>query len=144
MGGGKSHKKRDGGSELFPDAKAVIAGDKDDDWLQSHEEGQLAVDVFENDKEIMVKSPIAGVKSEDLEVFVHNDMLTIRGKRREERGREGVKYMVRECHWGAFSRSIILPTEVDPDNIAAELKDGVLTVRMLKVDRSRKISVKSI
>ena len=109
-----------------------------------NEDGQLSVDVYSTDKEIVMRSTIAGVKPKDLEVFVHNDMLTVRGKRQEESVEEGSTYLVRECHWGSFSRSIILPAEVDADNISAELKDGVLTVRMPRVERNRKISVKKL
>jgi HSP20 family protein len=106
------------------------------------DEGQLAVDVMETDTEIVLRAAIAAVKPEDIEVFVANDMLTVRGARKEMREERGGAYLVRECHWGSFSRSVILPSEVDADRISAELKNGVLTVRMPKVHRSRKIAVK--
>ncbi len=125
---------------LFPgtgDASAT------QETLISADEGRLAVDVFETEHELIIKSAIAGVRTEHLEVFVHNDMLTLRGQRKEE-VEPGAVALVRECHWGSFSRSIILPTEIDADHISAALKDGVLTVRLPKVERSRKISVKAI
>lgn len=108
----------------------------------SREEGQLAIDVMETETEIILRSAIAAVRPEDLEVFVNNDMLTVRGTRATtSEGHEG-DYLVRECHWGAFSRSIILPAEIDADRISAELKNGILSVRMPKTHRSRKIAVK--
>lgn len=116
----------------------------DDGWLSDHEEGRLAVDVSETDHEIIVASPIAGVRPEDLEVFVHNDMLTIRGTRTHESEVKEGRRLVRECHWGSFSRSIILPAEIDAERISATLKNGVLTIRMPKVERSKKISVKEL
>ena len=131
---------------LFPEAaqkKGSASEPNDAHWLSSSEEGRLAVDVHETDTEIVIKTAIAAVKPENLEVFVHNDMLTIRGIRHDDEV-SGGRTLVRECHWGAFSRSIILPTEVDADRIGATLKDGVLIVRMPKTDRSRRIAVRGL
>src|SRR5688572_20930391 len=100
---------------LFPEAPHLAAirsegAPAEERWMEDHEDGRLAVDVLENDKELVITSAIAGVKPENLEVFVHNDMLTIRGKRHADTQVEtGAKYLVRECHWGSFSRSVILP-----------------------------------
>ncbi|MEY4744835.1 MAG: hypothetical protein RL272_780 [Candidatus Parcubacteria bacterium] len=133
---------------LFPEAAHLATvrtaeSPAEDRWLESQEDGRLAVDVLENDKELVITSAIAGVKPENLEVFVHNDMLTIRGKRHADSETEaGAKYLVRECHWGSFSRSVILPMEIDVDAIAATIKDGVLVVRMPKTHRSKRISVR--
>jgi HSP20 family protein len=112
-------------------------------WNDGPDEGQLAVDVCETDDEIVLRSAIAGVNRDDLDVFLHNDMLTVRGERHAEE-EPGAKYLVQECHWGRFSRSVILPADIDPEGIVATLKDGVLTVRMPKVERSKKISVSEI
>jgi HSP20 family protein len=124
---------------LPPVAPQAPAGDP---WALDHSEGQLAVDVYETESEVIIKSAIAGVKPEDLEVFVHNDMLTIRGTRPPECSEHGARHLVRECHWGSFSRSLILPSEIDAENIGAELKNGVLTVRLPKIERSKKIQIK--
>lgn len=108
-------------------------------WLPN-DEGQLAVDVYDGDDEIVIRSAIAGVSPEDLEVILHNDMLTVRGRREavEPAGRP----LLRECHWGSFSRSLILPTEIDAENITATINDGVLLVRLPKILRSRRIAVR--
>lgn len=113
-------------------------------WMQTNEEGWLAVDVIDGDKDVTVRSAIAGVKPENLDVVVHNDVLTIRGNRAEERRETRGRYVVKECHWGMFSRSIILPSEVDSDHINATIKNGVLTITLPKIERSRKIAVKKI
>ena len=123
---------------LFPDRPERA----DAAFFGSREEGQLAVDVLETETEIILRSAIAAVKPEDLEVFVNNDMLTVRGTRTKVADEHGGSYLVRECHWGSFSRSVILPGEVDADRISAELKNGILTVRMPRTHRSRKIAVK--
>jgi HSP20 family protein len=112
-------------------------------WIPEHEEGQLAVDVCETEDEIILKSAIAGVTQNDLEVFLHNDMLTVRGVRHTDHD-SGARWLVQECHWGPFSRSIILPADIDSEGISAILKDGVLTVRLPKIERSKKIKIKEL
>ena len=113
-------------------------------WLpaDNYEEGQLSIDVYETDKNIIVKSTIAGAKPEDLDITIDNDMLTIRGERRDECDEEGRDYLYRECYWGSFSRSVILPTEVDAKKIEAELENGVLTIVLKKITKSNKVGIK--
>ena len=112
------------------------------DWLDENYEGQLSVDVYSTDKEIVIKSTIAGVQTEDIDISVNNDMLTIRGQRQNEADAKLEEYYYQECYWGSFSRSIILPVEVDSDKVAASLKNGVLTIRLPKVRKTKNISVK--
>lgn len=126
---------RDNDLLLFPDAP------NGDAFLMPAEE-QLSVDVLETDKEVVLKTAIAGVRPEDVEVFVNGDMLTVRGTRKEQHSEEGASYLVRECRWGSFSRSVILPTDVDADRIEADMKHGMLTVRMPKLHRSKRIEVR--
>lgn len=132
---------------LFPEAANVSSvpaaeARAEDGWFND-DEGRLAIDISETEKEIVILSPIAGVKPENLEVFMHNDMLTIRGNRHADLGVvPGGKHLVRECHWGAFSRSVILPIEIDADAITATIRDGVLTVTLPKTERSRRIAVR--
>lgn len=113
----------------------------DASWF-SENEGQLSVDVMETSREIIVKSAIAGVNAEDLDITLHEDTLTIRGSRAEEisETKRG-KIHVQECHWGAFSRSIILPSHVDPNAVDAVLKKGVLTIRLKKTETDKPISI---
>ena len=112
-------------------------------WLEQNfeeTEGQLAVDVFQNDKEIVVKSTIAGAKPEDLKISLHNDLLVIKGERHVQEEVSEDNYLFRECYWGSFSRSIILPAEVDSRRVQAEIENGVLTITLPKI-RSEKIRV---
>lgn len=105
-------------------------------------EGQLTVDVYQDGDTIVVQSTVAGVKSEDVEVSITSESVAIRGKRERAREVEEKDYFYQECFWGSFSRSIILPYEVDPDKSTATIKDGVLTVKMPKLNRQKAKKVK--
>jgi HSP20 family protein len=111
--------------------------------LESNE-GQLTIDVYQTDSDIVIKSTIAGVKPEDLDVSINNDMLTIRGERKNEEQVMEENYYYQECYWGSFSRSVILPIDVVADKIEASMKNGILTVRMPKAEsnKSKKIQVR--
>lgn len=107
-------------------------------------EGQLTIDVYQNPKEIVIESAIAGVKPEDIDVNVSGDSVTIKGERHRVEEVKDEDYFYQECYWGRFSRSIILPQEVDPDGATVNFKNGILTVRLPKIERSssKKIKVK--
>lgn len=108
------------------------------DWDDKLEEGQLAVDIFDTNQEIVLVSTMAGVEPENLEVMIHNDLLTIRGLRRSpgehflHRG-EVIEFFHNECFWGRFSRTIVLPHDVKSELTVATLQNGVLMVRLPKV-----------
>lgn len=116
-------------------------GDKS--WLEEaeNEEGQLTIDVYQNPNEIIIKSTVAGVKPEDIDISFTNDMITIRGKRRKDEEVTTEDYYYQELYWGAFSRSVILPVEVDADRAKADIKNGILTI---KLPKSEKIKTKKI
>ena len=116
----------------------------EDHWLAEDLEGQLSVDVYQKGDAIVVKSTIAGVEPEDLEIFLNRDMLTVKGKREHAESVQQGEYFVRECYWGKFSRTIILPSDVKSEDAKATLKDGVLTIVMPKAQHSRTIPVKLI
>lgn len=109
-------------------------------------EGQLAIDVYQTPEEIVVESTIAGVKLPDIDIDVSSEKVTIRGERHRDSKIQGHDYFWQECFWGKFSRSIILPEEIDPDKAHFTLKRGVLTIYLPKIhkDRVRKISGKEI
>jgi len=112
-------------------------------WLdEDYEEGQLSIDVFQNSGNIIVKSTMAGVKPEDIDISLDNDMLTIRGKRAMETKVRDEDYLYRECYWGNFSRSIILPVDVLAEKIEATLENGVLTVVLPKAKHSKQVLIK--
>jgi len=113
------------------------------EWLGGdYDEGQLSIDVFQTPNTIVVKSTIAGVKPSDIDVSINNDMLTIRGKREIQERIAEENYLIKECYWGGFSRSIILPVEVDAEKVEASLDNGVLTITLTKAKSAKQISVK--
>jgi HSP20 family protein len=117
--------------------------DSQEEWIEEDfEEGQLSIDVYQTAKDIVVKSTIAGVRSEDIDISINNDMLTIRGKRHMDKQIPDDNYLYRECYWGSFSRSIILPVEVQQEKIDASLENGVLTVTLPKARVTKQISIK--
>lgn len=107
-------------------------------------EGQLTIDVYQTENDIVIKSTIAGVKPEDLDVTINNDMVTIKGERQNEERVESGNYYYQECYWGSFSRSVLLPVDVIPEKADAALKNGILTIRLPKADttKTKKIQVR--
>lgn len=117
-------------------------GGEDHTWLAKDYEGQLSVDVYHTEKEIVVCSTMAGVRPEDLNIIVNNDLLTIRGKRESEPNINPSDYLYRECYWGGFSRTLVLPQDVKTERIKATLKNGLLTIVLPKALQNANIKVK--
>ena len=134
--------------EILQDEFLDEAANTSDEWMGEEEfEGQLAVDVYQTKDSVVVKAPIAVVRPDDIDIAISEDVMTIRGDRKEETIIEKEHYYVQECFWGSFSRSIILPTSTIAEKANATLKDGVLTVTVPKVvqeDKVKKIKVKPV
>lgn len=122
-------------------------------WLDNEEVlepveeiGELSVDVYQTDNDIVIQSMIAGVRSEDLNISITREMVTIEGRRQKASEVEGDGYFMRELYWGAFARKILLPCEVEPSEAEAYEKNGLLTLRMPKIDKARtqKVKVRSL
>jgi HSP20 family protein len=105
-------------------------------------ENQLALDVYQTPNEIFIKADIAGVKPENLKISLHNDLLTIKCTKEENTTISEEDYFYKECSVGSFSRSIILPSEVNNHQVDATLENGVLTITLYKID-SNQIEVKT-
>lgn len=96
------------------------------------EEGELVVDVFQTPAEFVVQTTVAGVKAEDLDIAITEDMVTIRGKREREEKNSTADFICKECFWGSFSRKIVLPRQIDPQLANAVMHNGILTIRLPK------------
>ena len=124
-------------------AKTADTEDLTEKWFaEDFTDGQLLVDVYTNDHQVIIKAPMAGVDLKNLDISLDNDLLTIKGRREvDEEARVGA-YLYKECYWGSFSRSLVLPAEVDNKKIEAFLENGVLTVVLTKIGAPEKIAVK--
>ena len=107
------------------------------DWMSEEYEGQLAVDVYQTENDVVLKAPIAGVKPEDLEISITEEVINIKGKRQETSEATSENYFAQECYWGAFSRSYALPVAVDSEKASAGLKNGILTIKVPKLEKSK-------
>lgn len=123
--------------EIKP-SKEMEEGEINDDET----EGQLTIDVYQDGEDVVVQSTVAGVSDNDLDVHVTNESVTIRGERQKSEKIEDKDYFYQECFWGKFSRSVMLPVEVDPEKSTATVKNGVLTIRMPKMNRQKAKKVK--
>lgn len=106
------------------------------DWMEETE-GQLAIDVFQTDDEVILKAPIAGVKPEDLEISITDEVVNIKGERKEEMETKRENFLCQECYWGAFSRAYVLPVPVIGDKAHASLKNGILTIKIPKQEKTK-------
>jgi len=133
-------------AEEYEEEKIVsIKGDKinGNGWMEEeNEELELTVDVYQTPTDIILQTMVAGVKPEDLELTIARDIITIKGKREENRNIDEENYFIKELYWGKFSRTILLPQEVEPEEVEATEKHGLLTIKIQKVDKEKKTSVK--
>jgi HSP20 family protein len=112
-------------------------------WMKEEaEEAELTVDVYQTPHDIIIQAMVAGVKPEHLELTIARDMVTIKGKREESKVIEDDNFFVKELYWGTFSRTLLLPQEVEPEEAEATEKHGLLTIKLPKIDKEKKRSVK--
>ncbi len=107
--------------------------------------GTLAVDMYETDEAVVVKTAIPGVDPEDIDISVTGDTLTIKGETRAEEEVEEENYVCRERRYGAFSRSLTVPVAIEADKADAEFDDGILTLTLPKAEevKPKAIEVKA-
>jgi HSP20 family molecular chaperone IbpA len=106
------------------------------------EEGELTVDVYQTPDDIIIKTIVAGVRPDDLDISITRDMVTFRGSRVESGEVSENDYFHRELYWGSFSRTILLPQEIDVDGSEAVEKHGLLILKLPKLDKSRQTKLK--
>ena len=107
------------------------------DDVDNEPEGQLTIDVYQTSADIVIESAIAGVKPEDLDITVLNDSVAIKGRRHHESEVRDEDYFYQECYWGKFSRSVILPQEIDPETATVSFRNGILTIRLPKLNKKK-------
>lgn len=128
--------------QAVPDIKPEqeVVEPRQDDW-NLFEEGHLLVDMYDTRDAIVVRALVAGMEPDQIEISLHNDMLTIRGARRDQEDLFDDQYLIRECYWGTFSRSMIIPVPVQTDAIAATFKNGIVTITLPKADIDHSIPI---
>jgi HSP20 family protein len=116
------------------------------DWATEGEyEGQLPVDVYQTKDDVIIQSMIPGVEAADIDITIANDKVTIEGERKKQNAIRLEDYFYQECYWGSFSRSVVLPVDVDVDNVEAKMNNGILTVILPKAAKAkvRKVQITS-
>lgn len=132
-----------------------LPDDTEDDTILTEEEneeaalaapeegdGELVVDMYQTHNDIIIKAMVPGVRPEDLDISITRDMVTIKCKRETERTIQDGDYFHRELYWGSFSRSIVLPQEIEIDSAEAVEKHGLLMIRLPKVDKNRQAKIR--
>jgi HSP20 family protein len=115
---------------------------RDESWAAEEPQGELAVDIYQTPDAIVVKALVAGVQPTTIDISLTREMLTISGAREDEREVEEDNYFQRELYWGSFSRTILLPEEIDVDMAEASERHGILMIRLPKINKKRQTKLK--
>jgi HSP20 family protein len=99
------------------------------------------VDVSETESAFQIRAELPGVDKNDIKLSVEDGVLTISGRREQEKDETGIRYHRRERVSGSFARSFTLPDSVDEQKVAAEFKNGVLTVSLPKSEKAKPKSI---
>jgi HSP20 family protein len=111
-------------------------------WLAPLGAEALVVDMYETDQDVVVKSSVPGIKPEDIDITITGDTLTIKGETKTEEKVEKANYIRQERRYGAFSRSLTLPTTIVAEKAKAEFENGVLTLTLPKAEEVKPKTIK--
>lgn len=144
--GAVPEEERESARKLVPSKnEKALKSDAQEELISENEEGELAVDVYQTPDDLIIKTMVAGVRPEDLDIAITRDMVTIKGKREESHEVENEDFFHKELYWGSFSRTVLLPQEIDVESSEASEKHGLLIIKLPKIDKDRqtKLKVKS-
>lgn len=130
------------GAERHAHINTRLPGEGSERWQAEEPQGELAVDIYQTPDAIVVKALVAGVQPASIDISLTREMLTISGAREDEREVEEDGYFQRELYWGSFSRTILLPEEIDIDMAEASEKHGILMVRLPKINKKKQTKLK--
>jgi HSP20 family protein len=104
-----------------------------------------AIDMYQTDDEIVVKAALPGIKADEVQINITGDVLHIKGEIKHEEEKKERAWHMREQRWGAFERSVVLPTEVTADKAKAEFENGILTITLPKAEdiKPKMITIKA-
>jgi len=111
---------------------------RQEEWMSDTSQGQLVVDIYEKEEDLIVESTIAGVKAQDIDITIEPDLIVIRGERKKPRKAENRRYYYQECFWGKFSRTLVLPFPIKPDQVRANFRNGMLIISLPKAEEKSK------
>lgn len=124
------------GNKFLLQEKKEEVGQKE--WMSDTSQGQLVVDIYEKDEVLIIESTIAGVKAQDIDITIEPDLIVIRGERKKPKRAENRRYYYQECFWGKFSRTLVLPFPIKPDQVRANFKNGMLIISLPKAEEESK------
>jgi HSP20 family molecular chaperone IbpA len=150
LSGGAAHSDYDSfeDDEIRPQVRQVIPAANERPSVigalreEEQAEGQLPVDVHQTPNEIVIRAFVAGVRPEELALSISRDMVEIEGSRSSRDQITDADYFTRELFWGSFTRTVLLPQEIDVDSSSAVSKDGLLTIILPKLDKARQTKLK--
>ena len=128
---------------LLSDLESLMGhmwGGSEESWFPSG--GSPSLDVSETDTAIEVKIDIPGVKSDEIDIQLNGNSLTVSGEHKEEKEEKGKTYHRVERRSGSFSRTLPLPCPVEEDEVVAEYNDGVLTITLPKTEEAKTHKIK--
>ena len=121
--------------DSFFEEKPTRRGEEVGEWLPS-------LDVAETENDIVVRAEIPGIDPKDIDISLANDLLTIKGEKKQEKEGKEENYHLIERSYGSFTRSVRLPGEVQSDKISASYKNGILKVTLPKSEEAKKKEIK--
>lgn len=107
--------------------------------------GLPSVDLYQTNDEIVLKAALPGLKTDDVQISVTADVLTLRGEFKQENVQKDATYHIREQRYGSFERSVMLPTDVQTDRARADFENGILTITLPKAEavKPKTINIKA-
>jgi len=131
--------------DAYPQEEDAYWTTADDQGGGDDDEGHLPIDMHETSDGITIRTLVAGVSPDDLEITITREMVTIRGERQPKDSVTASNHYYQELYWGKFSRTIVLPEEVEVEESDATERHGLLTLHLPKVkkDRETKIRVRT-
>ncbi len=107
--------------------------------------GAPAIDLYQTDDDVVVKAALPGLKTEDVQISITGDVLTLKGEFKQDKEIKEATYHIKEQRYGSFERNIMLPADVQSDKTKAEFENGILTVTLPKAEqvKPRTITIKA-
>ncbi len=114
----------------------------EDEDYDEEEEGTLSIDMYETASDLILKTVVAGARPEDLDISINRERVTVRGSRSPDRGLRDSQVHLQELYWGPFSRTVTLPEEVDVENAEAKASQGLLIIKLPKVNPKKETKLR--